>query len=276
MPEGDTVHRIAQRMGKDLVGRNLTALSVQGVGAVPELEGDSVVRVEARGKHLLVHFESGWSLRVHLGMKGRWRRTPASSARGRHTALRASVRITAGPVDWTCAGAYQAELIRTGHLSAHPRLSRLGPDLLTPSPDIPAMVRRATFPGHRERAIASCLMDQTVASGLGNVYKSEVLFLEGIHPALPVHALSPAALERIFETAHRLMTDGVSLGRRETVPLALRPSANSPRLWVYRREGDPCLRCRRAVARIVQEGRSTYFCPKCQPQNPIQGGRDRE
>ncbi|MDH3222344.1 MAG: formamidopyrimidine DNA glycosylase [Gemmatimonadota bacterium] len=276
MPEGDTIHRLAHRMGKDLVGRTLTALSVQGVGVVPELAGASVEGVEARGKHLLVHFEPGWSLRVHLGMKGRWRRTPAVPGRGRYAASPASVQITAGPVAWTCAGAYQAELIRTRHLSTHPRLSRLGPDLLAPSPDIAAMVRRASFPGYRHRAVATCIMDQTVASGLGNVYKSEVLFLEGIHPALPVHALAEGALAKVFDTAHRLMRDSVSRRRRETVPLVLRPSPNSPRLWVYRREGDPCLRCRRAVVRIVQEGRSTYFCPSCQPEDPPQADRKKE
>ncbi len=276
MPEGDTIHRIARRMGKDLVGRSLTALAVQEVGAVPELEGASVEKVEARGKHLLVHFERGWSLRVHLGMKGRWRRTPASPGGGRHAASRASAYLTAGPFAWTCAGAYQVELVRTGHLSAHPRLSRLGPDLLAPSPDIAAMVRRASFPGHRDRAVATCIMDQTVASGLGNVYKSEVLFLEGIHPALPVHALAQNDMEKVFETAHKLMTDNLSRRRRETVPLTLRPWANSPRLWVYRREGDPCLRCRTAVARLVQEGRSTYFCPSCQRRDQGQRTGTRE
>ena len=262
MPEGDTIHKIARRMGKDLEGHALRALSVQGVGQVPELAGAPVRGVEARGKHLLVHFEPGWTLRVHLGMKGRWRRSPASASAPRS---RASVHLRTDKVAWTCGRAYQAELIRTTHLSAHPRLSRLGPDLLAEAPDIPGMVRRASFPGHGERPVALTIMDQTVSSGLGNVYKSEVLFLEGVRPTAATRTVPEKTLRLIFMTAHRLMKDNLSRRRRETVPLALRPTPSSPHLWVYGRKGDPCLRCGTAVKRIVQDGRSTYFCPECQP-----------
>ena len=267
MPEGDTIHRIARRMGKDLEGRAVASLSVRGVGRVPELSGAGIRAVEARGKHLLVHFEPGWTLRVHLGMKGRWRRTPARSP---SEGIRTSVHLSTDRVSWTCGRAYQAELIRTTHLAAHPRLSRLGPDLLAPAPDIERMVRRASFPGHRARPIAVTLMDQTVSSGLGNVYKSEVLFLEGIRPMTRTGSLATDQLNRIFRTAHRLMKENLSGKRRETVPLALRSSPASPHLWVYGRAGDPCLRCGHQVSRIVQEGRSTYYCPEC--QQPVEEG----
>ena len=262
MPEGDTIHRIARRMGQDLEGRTVASLSVQGVGRVPELSGAGIRGVEARGKHLLVHFEPGWTLRVHLGMKGRWRRTATRSAAGEN---RSSVHLSTDRVSWTCARAYQAELIRTTHLAAHPRLSRLGPDLLAATPDIDGMVRRATFPGHGGRPVAVMLMDQTVSSGLGNVYKSEVLFLERVRPTTPTGLVPPSQLRRIFRTAHRLMKENLKGARRETVPLALRPSPASPHLWAYGRAGDPCLRCGTPVTRIVQEGRSTYYCGECQP-----------
>ncbi|NNM33363.1 MAG: hypothetical protein HKO53_09870 [Gemmatimonadetes bacterium] len=267
MPEGDTIHKIARRMGRDLEGRAVTTLSVQGVGAVPELAGAPVRRVEARGKHLLVHFEPGWTLRVHLGMKGRWRRSPARSGTARG---QSSVHLSTERVAWTCGRAYQAELIRTTHLAAHPRLSRLGPDLLAEQPDTRGMVRRASFQGYGERPVALTIMDQAVASGLGNVYKSEVLFLEGVRPTAPTASVGERTLHKIFLTAQRLMKDNLKRSRRETVPLALRPTPASPRLWVYGRGGDPCLRCGAAVRRIVQDGRSTYFCPDCQP------AKDRE
>jgi len=142
VPEGDTIHRIARRMGQDLVGQRVVGLTLQAIGEVHELEGKAVSGVEARGKHLLVHFDGGWSLRVHLGMKGRWRRAPSSrtSHPGPSTA---SVHLVSSSVAWTCGGAYQAELVRTGHIGGPPRLSRLGPDLLSPTPDVAAAERRS-------------------------------------------------------------------------------------------------------------------------------------
>lgn len=262
MPEGDTIHRFASAIGRDLTGRRLEYLELQHLGAVTELKGARIEQVAAQGKHLLVHLEGDWSLRVHLGMKGRWRRLGA----GRPPPGRPTVLIQAGGRQWACVRAYQAELVRTGRLRTHPRLARLGPDLLADEPDIEGVVRRARLPAYAHREIGDALLDQRIASGIGNVYKSEVLFVRRVHPRTPVGALSDEALHGLFEESARLMGANLKTIRRTSVPLQRRPEPGSPRLWVYDRGGKPCLECGTKIERIVQGdlARSTYFCPECQ------------
>jgi endonuclease-8 len=229
---------------------------------VRELKGARVDEVSALGKHLLIHFQGDWSLRVHLGMKGRWRRLGP----GRPFAGRPTVLIQAGGRSWACVHAYRAELVRTRQLKVHPRLARLGPDLLADEPAIGEAVARAQLPAHADREIGDVLLDQRVASGVGNVYKSEVLFLCGIHPRTPVRALDAEALTAVYQRAAGLMRENLATRGRTTVPLKRRPTPGSPRLWVYERDGRPCLECAGVVERIVQGdlARSTYFCPRCQ------------
>jgi endonuclease-8 len=262
MPEGDTIHRFANAIGRDLTGRRLEHLELHDLGTVTELRGARVEQVAARGKHLLVHLEGDWSLRVHLGMKGRWRRIGA----GRPPPGRPTVLIQAGGRQWACVRAYQAELVRTGRLKTHPRLARLGPDLLADPPEIDAAVRRAQLPAHARREIGDALLDQRIASGIGNVYKSEVLFVRRIHPRTPVASISDEQLRGLFDEVARLMSANLRTIRRTSVPLQRRTEPASPRLWVYDRAGNPCLECGTKIERIVQGdlARSTYFCPECQ------------
>ena len=264
MPEGDTVHRLAMRIGSDLSGRTVDRLWVQGHGDIEDLRGATITSVEARGKHLLLHLQGDWSLRVHLGMKGRWFRRRSATRPGRGGP---AVRIVSGPTSWECRGAYQAELVRTPHLKSHPRLSRLGPDVLADPLQLQEIVERALLPAHASREVGDLVTDQRIACGVGNVYKSEVLFMEGVHPRTPVARLDRAAMTRIYQTANRVMAHNLRTKQRETVPLRERPTPASPRLWVYGRDGEPCLRCRSTVQRIMQEGRSTYLCPSCQARN---------
>jgi endonuclease-8 len=263
MPEGDTIHRLASAMGRDLTGRRLEHLELQHLGTVSELRGARVEQVAAQGKHLLVHLEGDWSLRVHLGMKGRWRRLgPGRPPPGLPTVL-----IQAGGRQWACVRAYQAELVRTGRLRTHPRLARLGPDLLADEPDIDGAVRRARLPAHAHREIGDALLDQRIAAGIGNVYKSEVLFVRRVHPRTALRALSDDELRGLFAESARLMGANLKTIWRTSVPLQRRPEPGSPRLWVYDRGGKPCLECGGKIERIVQGdlARSTYFCPECQP-----------
>ena len=246
MPEGDTVHRVARVLAAELTGQTLSEIKLHDRGEVPELAGCTIESVEAAGKHLLVDFSGDWTLRVHLGMHGRWLRkhvreprpggllendaspqerdgyapeTDAGSANSsaicatEDTPWRRPVRsggrgfvlqqppkdwtviITTGEIAYVCRRSYRAELVRTSALHAHPRLARLGPDLLADPPRIDDMVRRARLPGHAEREIGDVLLDQRVASGIGNVYKSEVLFEVRVHPCTKVRELSDDFIE---------------------------------------------------------------------------------
>lgn len=262
MSEGDTVHRVARVLGAELTGQTLSEIALHDRGTVPELAGRTIESVEAVGKHLLVNFSGDWTLRVHLGMHGSWLRKHAREPRLKGW----TVIITIGDVAYVCRRSYRAELIRTPALRTHPRLARLGPDLLADPPRIDDMVRRARLPGHADREIGNVLLDQRVASGIGNVYKSEVLFEVRVHPRTKMRELTVAQLTRIFEAAARLMRLNLSTRRRTSVPLRCREQPSSQRLWVYMRAGKPCVDCGTPIECFPQGdmARSTYFCPHCQ------------
>lgn len=272
MPEGDTVHRTARILREELPGRTIDRLELRQLGVVRELEGRAVEAVEAVGKHVLVRIESGWTLRVHLGMHGRWRALHARQPRP----AAATAVIVVGDSAFICDRAYRAELIRTRAVRTHPKLARLGPDLLAEPPRIDEAVRRARLPAHADREIADVLLDQRVAAGIGNVYKSEVLFECRIDPRTCVRDIGTETLHTLFAEAARLMRLNLLTRRRESVPIRRRPQPSSVRLWVYGRKGKPCLDCGTAIDRFLQGdmARSTYYCPRCQSQSLI--GEDVE
>ncbi len=263
MPEGDTVHRTARALSLALVGRPLTgfASAVAAVEAAARrlgVVGRSVRAVSARGKHLLLELEGGVVLHTHLGMHGRWRLQPAGAPRP--AAARAVVDTAF--VTALCLGAPTVELLAPRQLRRHPRLSRLGPDLLAASFDPAAARARLRAAGDREIGVA--LLDQRALAGVGNIYKSEALFACRLHPHRRVATLDDAALQAVVAAARRLMARNLGPGpRRTTASLA----AGS--FFVYRRRGRHCRRCGTAIERLVQGDppRSTYFCPRCQPAN---------
>lgn len=263
MPEGDTVHRIARVLGGELAGRAITRLELHDRGEVTGLAGETVGSVAAHGKHLLIAIGPDWTLRVHLGMYGRWYRRHVREPRP----PRWTVAICLGDVCYVCDRAYRAELVRTRALATHPRLARLGPDLLDDPPDFDVVLARARLPAHAGREIGELLLDQRVAAGIGNVYKSEVLFEGRVNPRTLVRDIPTERLDQIFRTAARLMRLNLLTRRRTAVPLRRRAEPTSQRLWVYRRAGQPCLDCGTPIERILQgdQARSTYFCPRCQP-----------
>jgi endonuclease VIII len=272
MPEGDTIRRIVRALEKELPGRTLDRVELRDRGEVAELGGRRITGVEAMGKHMFVHIEGGWSLRAHLGMNGRWFRRQARERRPRG----ATATMVVGDVVYTCERAYAVETVRTAAIRSHPKLARLGPDLLDDPPPVAEAVARAWLPAYRDREIGDLLLDQRVAAGIGNVYKSEILFACRVHPRARVGEVGREGLERLFERASILMRANLRTRRRTTVPLARRPRPSSERLWVYGREGRPCLECQTPVERFLQGdmGRSTYACPRCQPQHDPLAGRD--
>lgn len=266
MPEGDTIHRIARVLRAELPGRVLDRVALHDRGDLAELGGRTVEGVRALGKHLLIDVESGWTLRVHLGMNGRWRRLHARERRPANP----TVLLVVGEAAYVCEGAYRAEALRTSALRWHPRLARLGPDLLAGArpveETVAEAVARARMPGNVGREIGDVVLDQRVAAGIGNVYKSEVLFEARVHPRTPVGELSDAQLQEVYATAARLMRLNLLTRRRTSVPVRRRSTPSAQRFWVYMRAGKPCLDCGARIERLVQGdmGRSTYYCPGCQ------------
>ena len=261
MPEGDTIHRTAARLASALEGGTVASVEVaRWAGALPS-SGEVVDAVSARGKHLLIDFSGGLTLHTHLGMSGSWHlyRDGQRWQRPRHLA-----RATVG-VDGWAAVCFAAPLVRLERRGDPRLLDHLGPDLTRDDVDLDAAVARLDGLGSVEIGVA--LLDQRVACGVGNVYKSETLFACGIDPTTRVGDLDPVTRRELLGCASRLLRANLGSGPRRTVDGGLA---------VYGRAGRPCRRCGTpvAVARQGTEARVTYWCPTCQPPADRGGSYD--
>ncbi len=266
VPEGDTIHRLADRLGAVLAGQDLVRMELArssrtGIGPPPP--GTRVESVEAQGKHLLIRFANGVTLRSHLRMNGRWLVCPAGQRwdRPRHR-MRAVVAV-----DGWEAVCFDAPVVE---LERHPATHHLGPDLAGPDPDLAVCVTRLATLAEPDTTVAEALLDQRVACGVGNVFQSEVCFVCGVDPRTPVGAIDRDTRADLLATAHRLLRANLGTGPRTTVD-APRPGPTGSRrtgaLAVYGRAGRPCRSCgtRIQVARTGRHARVTYWCPTCQP-----------
>ena len=264
MPEGDNVLRAATVLGRELTSRTITKLRLHDRGEIAELAGKRVEKIEAQGKHMFVHFDAPWVLRVHLGMNGRWRRIHVREK----ASIPATVRIESGDVAYVCLGSYKADLIRSAALRTNPKIARLGPDLLHEPPDIAEAVRRAKQAGNASREIGDVVMDQRIAAGIGNIYKSETLFECRVHPRTLMYHLTEEQVRAVYEKAAALMRLNLLIRNpRIGAPIRRRPTGGtSKRFWVYMRRGKPCFDCGTPIEMFLQGdmARSTYFCPTCQ------------
>ena len=270
VPEGDTIFRAAARLHAALAGKQLVELEVRRDprGRRGPEPGTAITAVEAAGKHLLVRFDDGHVLHTHLQMTGAWH-VYAPGARWRrpgHTA-RVVVRVE----DGTTAVCFAAPIVelrrerdgRDRATRASRMLDRLGPDLCAADVDIDAVLDRldALDPGTE---LAAALLDQRVAAGIGNVFKSEICWAERVSPFTPIRELDRAARRRIYETARRQLTSNLTTERRTTYGSGLA---------VYRRAGRRCPRCGGTILRARDRAtRSTYWCGHCQPETTAAGG----
>ncbi|MFE7131765.1 DNA-formamidopyrimidine glycosylase family protein [Streptomyces sp. NPDC057638] len=262
MPEGDTVWQTAKRLRIALVGQVLTRFDLRVPQfATVDLRGRSVLEVLPRGKHLLTRFDGGLTLHSHLRMDGAWRVFPAQERwRGGPSH---QIRAILGNASHTAVG-YRLpvlELVRT--CDEETAVGPLGPDLLGPDWDTGvALTRLLADPA---RPLGEALLDQRNLAGIGNVYTSELAFLAGVTPWLPVGELPDGVPGRLLRTAHRLlMANRETFDRRTTGPRA----GPRTRLYVYGRAGLPCLRCgtplRKAGEDDARNERISYWCPGCQ------------
>lgn len=258
MPEGDTIFRAAAGVRKALNGRCLvTATGRREVGA-ESLTGSTVTGVESRGKHLLIHFDNQLVLHSHLGMTGAWHIYPVDHE-WQKPRQQACVQLTTHRHDVVCFTPDLLEVVSEQRIRRNPYLNRLGPDLL--GPPIADEVFLSRMRTQRRIPIGQAVMNQTVVCGIGNVYKSEILFLERLHPLTPVRHIDDESLLSLRDRSRLLMGRNLENGPRRT---RFRPDEQF--LWVYGRRGDSCLKCGTTVQMIRQGdlARSTYYCPACQ------------
>ena len=265
MPEGDSVLNYAMRLRPLLVGQAIVRFELRERGPIGRLAGKHIEAIDVHGKHMMIAIEPDWVLRVHLGMKGRWS-VHAPGQRWRLPPSDARVILETAEHVVVCFRASTAELTRAGDPRLRERLRALGPDVLADGFDPIAAAARART--HADAPIAEVLLDQRVAAGIGNVYRSELLFLARIHPLTPVRDLDDAALQQLFGRARELMLANVGPGMRSTTTShkGARHPSHVARSWVYRRRGLPCHRCRTPIERMLlgDLARSVYFCARCQ------------
>ncbi|MER7005614.1 DNA-formamidopyrimidine glycosylase family protein [Dactylosporangium sp. NPDC000555] len=267
MPEGHTIHRLAERHRKLFAGRAVAVCSPQGRFAADarRVDGRVLEDTSAHGKHLFHHYAGGETVHVHLGLYGKF-----SDGDGPAPAPVGEIRMRmADDQHWLdLRGPAACELLDPARLEAlH---ARLGPDPLDEGSDGDRAYRVIKSSG---RPLMALLMDQSIVAGAGLIYVTEALFRAGLPPTTPGTKLSRRRWQDIWQDLRALMRTGVAEGRIDTVHSAHLPEAmgRAPRVdrhggevYVYRRTGQPCLVCTSPVRTAVLNARNAYWCPRCQ------------
>lgn len=276
MPEGNTIFRTATTLQRALAGRAVTRFDtvfphLSRVQEDSPVTGRSVDEVRSAGKHLLITFSGDLVLRSHMRMSGSWHLYRPGERWQRPTA---AMRILIGTdaFEAVAFNVHDASFHTTRTVMRDSAIGTLGPDLLAGSFDEAEALRRLRQ--DPDVAIGLALLDQWRLAGIGNVYKSEVLFLAGISPFTRLSAVSDGHLRGALQTARTLMTaNSVSHADAALVTdRGLRRTTHrsdpGARLWVYGRRGAPCRRCGTAIesCTLGPEARTTFWCPSCQPR----------
>ncbi len=279
VPEGDTIFRAARTLNAALAGKIVRSFEsvfpqLTRIDYDQPLTGRSVEGVTSAGKHMLMRFSGELTLRTHMRMNGSWHIYRPGE---KWQISRSNMRITLSTDDFV-AVAFSvpvAEFLDEKQLRRHDELNQLGPDLLDPAFDENAVLPR--FRERRHLPISEALLNQRIMSGVGNVFKSECLFIAGVHPQTRVGVLSDEELLKLIRIARRALAANVIDGKGDGIVTytgfrrTTGRSDPSERLWVYTRGGKPCRKCSTPIirAKTGPDARSTYWCPSCQTEAAV-------
>lgn len=271
MPELPEVEVIRRRLAPRIQGAVIREVWTSGKKLrrqlTPEeqqqLRGRALVGLSRRGKYLFLHLDDGSRLLLHLGMTGRLLLQANSCSPSPHVHL--VLELAAG------GRLVFQDIRRFGQLAFYPPgvepeiTAQLGPEPW--APELTPAVLAARAAGHR-RPIKNFLLDGRYLAGLGNIYACESLFAAGIHPRTPAAALTLTAWERLLREIRRILQEAIAAGGTTIINFADcegQAGLFALQLQVYGRAGEPCPRCQERIVREVLAGRSTFFCPQCQP-----------
>ena len=255
MPEGDTVWRAARHLHQTLSGCTLTATDFRVPAyATLDLSGQEVVETVSRGKHLLTRIGTAHTLHTHLKMEGSWHlyRPSTPWRRPAHQA-----RVVLRTEEWVAVGFSLGITEVVPRAAEETVVGHIGPDLLGPDWDEEEALRRLR--AAPDRPVGEALLDQRNLAGIGNMYKAELCFLAGEHPATPVGAVRD--LPRIVRRAKQVLEINKERMEQSTTGDLRRGRTH----WVYPRVGKPCRRCGTRIVCEELGGRETHWCPRCQP-----------
>jgi len=275
MPEGDTIFRTARSLGRALIGKPVTAFRstyslLTRFNDDTPLAGQTIDRIEARGKWLLIFFSGGGILASHLLMSGRWH-IYRHGERWQLASIHMRILIENEQYQAVGFRVPVAEMHTARSLARSTKIPRAENDILSEEFDMGAALKKML--ARRGEAIADVLLDQRVLAGVGNVFKSEICFVSGLNPFRKIETLTREEAIAAIACAERLMRANVlvdsgdtivtyrGLGRRTT-----HESDPGASLWVYGRKGEPCRRCGEFIRRRIQgaDARVTFWCPRCQ------------
>jgi len=256
VPEGDTIHRTANRLRPALLDQPITRFDAPRLVGDRPRHGDTIEAVQAVGKHLLIRFPKQLVLHTHMMMTGSWHLyQPHEKWQEPEHLARVIIEVP----EWL-AVCFSAPTVRTWRdIVGQPNpLAHLGPDLCVPDADVDLILDRIANIAEPGTSIAQVLLDQRIAAGIGNVYKSEALWACKVSPFRAIEDIDSQTRRRLWETAGRQLRANLLTPVRTTVPGGL---------GVYGRQRQPCRRCR-SVVQVRAHGdqaRATYWCPTCQP-----------
>ncbi|HXG87809.1 MAG TPA: DNA-formamidopyrimidine glycosylase family protein [Vicinamibacterales bacterium] len=274
MPEGDTIYRAARTLHRALAGQTVTRFDT-GLALLAQLDRDepiagrTVEKVEAAGKHCLITFSGALVLRTHMRMNGSWHvYRPGEKWQMTPRAMR--VLIETPEFVAVAFNVYVAEFVRADQLARHRPIATLGPDLLG---DFDAEQALPRVEATGATPIHEVLLNQRVMAGIGNVYKSEILFLSGIHPDTPADRLPGEQWRTLMALAQTLLKANIADSKGQGIETyrGLRRTTGrmnpEDRLWVYSRGGQACRKCGTRISsrKDGDDARVTYWCSVCQP-----------
>lgn len=267
MPEGHTLHRLA-RLHQRRYGRAPVRVgSPQGrfSDGAARVDGHLLRKADAWGKHLFHHYAGGDVVHVHLGLYGTFTEFPVPADGGPPSPVgQVRMRMIGAEYGTDLRGPTVCEVITEAEIGDV--VARLGPDPLRPDADPASAWGRIS---KSRRPIGALLMDQSVLAGVGNVYRSELLYRHRIDPFRPGAAVTAAEFDAMWTDLVALMKIGVRRGkiiviRTEDDHGAPSYGPGRPRTYVYRRAGAPCRMCGTTVRTVELEGRNLFWCPTCQ------------
>ena len=268
MPELPEVETTVRGLERVLQGRRIARVEARRPDlrrALPpdlgqRLTGARVIGLRRRAKYGLIDTDRGDTLVFHLGMSGHWRVDPSETAKHDHFIMETEEGRRIALNDARRFGSL--DLVPTLELDDWPAFKALGPEPFA----IDARDLRNRL-GGRTAPIKLLLLDQRIVAGLGNIYVCEALYRAGIHPKRAGGSISIERLKRLVPAIRDVLTEAIAAGGSTLRDFAS-PDGSlgyfSKRFSVYDREGKPCASCGAMVKRIVQGGRSTFFCPRCQ------------
>jgi endonuclease-8 len=267
VPEGHTLHRLARLHKRRFAGAPVAVSSPQGpfAASAAAVDGRVLRRVSAWGKHLFHHYADGETVHVHLGLYGTFTEWTVDSHVGLPVPVgQVRMRMVGAAYGTDLRGPTVCELLDDAQVADV--VSRLGPDPLRRDADPAWAWARIT---KSRRPVGALLMDQTVIAGVGNVYRSELLFRHGIDPYRAGRAIREAEFDAAWTDLVGLMRVGLRCGKI----IVVRPehdhgapsyAPGRPRTYVYRRAGEPCRVCGVRIRTAELEGRNVFWCPTCQ------------